>query len=93
MKIKTPWKKFYSKSDLKIEVLDISIYEMLRRSAMEHLDNTALNYFGRKITYREFFNLIDKCALAFRRQGIRRGDVVTICMPNTPEGLISFYAI
>ena len=93
MKIKTPWKKFYSKSDLKIEVLDISIYEMLRRSSFEHLDSPALNYFGRKITYREFISLIDKCALAFRSQGIRRGDVVTICMPNTPEGLISFYAI
>ena len=93
MKIKTPWKKFYNKSDLKIDVLDISIYEMLRRSSFEHLDSPALNYFGKKITYREFINLIDKCAVAFRSQGIRRGDVVTICMPNTPEGLISFYAI
>jgi long-chain acyl-CoA synthetase len=36
---------------------------------------------------------IDICAKAFRSQGIRKGDVVTICMPNTPEGLIAFYAI
>ena len=29
MKIKTPWKKFYNKSDLKIEVLDIKIITTL----------------------------------------------------------------
>ncbi len=93
MKIKMPWKKFYSKSDLKLEVDDISIYEMLRRSSVDHEASFAINYFGKRITYREFLGLIDKCAVAFRSQGIRRGDVVTICMPNTPEGLISFYAI
>lgn len=92
-KIKTPWKKFYNKRELKLDVEDISIYEMLRRSALVHENNFAINYFGRRITYREFLGLIDKAAIAFRSQGIRRGDVVTVCMPNTPEGVISFYAI
>lgn len=91
--IKTPWKKFYQKGKMKIKVEDTSIYEMIRRSVLLHENNIAINYFGRHITYRELLNKIDKAASAFRSQGIRKGDVVTICMPNTPEGIISFYAV
>ena len=46
-----------------------------------------------KKDFRQFLNDIDKAARAFRCQGIREGDVVTVCMPNTPEGIISFYAV
>ena len=92
-KIKAPWKSFYTKEALKIKVDDISIYELLRRSSLEHENSFAINYFGKRITFHDFIGLIDKAAVAFRSQGIRKGDVVTICMPNTPEGLISFYAI
>ena len=91
--IKTPWKKFYKKNEMKIKVEDVSIYEMVRRSAVANGENVAINYFGRHITYREFLSKIDKAASSFRSFGIRKGDVVTICMPNTPEGIISFYAI
>lgn len=91
--IKAPWKKFYQKGEMKIKVDDISIYEALKRSVLLHENNVAINYFGRQITYREFLNKIDKAASAFRSLGIRSGDVVTICMPNTPEGIISFYAV
>lgn len=91
--IKTPWKKFYQKGEMKIKVEDVSIYEMIRRSVLAHGEMTAINYFGKYISYLEFLDKIDKAASAFRSLGIRRGDVVTICMPNTPEGLISFYAV
>ena len=92
-KIKMPWKDFYTKDDLRIIIDDISIYEMFRKSTSTYENNFAINYFGRRYTFREFLSLIDKAAVAFRSQGIRKGDVVTICMPNTPEGLISFYAV
>ena len=92
-KIKMPWKGFYTKDDLRIIIDDISIYEMFRKSTSTYENNFAINYFGRRYTFREFLSLIDKAAVAFRSQGIRKGDVVTICMPNTPEGLISFYAV
>lgn len=91
--LKVPWKKFYKKEDLRIKVEDISIYEMFRRSATTHGDLVAINYYGTTITYREFLHRVDRVANAFRSQGIRPGDVVTICMPNTPEGIISFYAV
>jgi len=91
--IKTPWAKYYKKEDLKLKVPDISMYEALKEGVLKYESRTAINYFGKKLSYREFLNLIDKAALAFRSQGVRRGDIVTICMPNTPEAMIAFYAI
>ena len=91
--IKTPWAKYYKKEDLKLKVPDISMYEALKEVVLKYESRTAINYFGKKLSYREFLNLIDKDALAFRSQGVRRGDIVTICMPNTPEAMIAFYAI
>lgn len=93
MKYKYPWDKYYDKDKRTIEVPNMSLYEYLRDCSQEHLDVIAINYFNKKMTYRAFLNEINICARAFKSQGIREGDVVTICMPNTPEAVISFYAI
>ncbi len=92
-KLKAPWKKYYTKSEMKVDIPDISIYQLLEQKCLEYSDKIAINYFGHTITYKEFLKQIEDAAKAFRSQGIRKGDVVTICMPNTPEGVISFYAV
>ena len=92
-KPKAPWAKYYTKDEMKIQTPKGSIYEYLLNKSETHMDAIALDYFGKSITYKDFLRHIDTCAKAFRSQGIRRGDVVTICMPNVPEGLISFYAL
>ena len=92
-KPKAPWEKFYKNGETKIEVPNGTIYEYLIKSCENNLDAIALEYMGNMITYRDFLKQIDICSRAFRSQGIRKGDIVTICMPNTPEGLISFYAL
>lgn len=93
MKYKHPWDKFYDKDKRDIEVPNVSIYEYLRDCSQNNLEDIAINYFNKKMTYRAFLNEINICARALRSQGIREGDVVTICMPNTPEAVISFYAV
>ena len=91
--VKVPWKKYYKKEELKFKVEDISIYEMFKRSALNNMNYPAVNYYGRVFSYKDFLRRIDRAALSFSSIGVKRGDVVTICMPNTPEGLISFYAV
>lgn len=93
IKYKHPWYKFYKKSDRTIDVPNLSMYEFMRQCSEQHLDAIALNYFNKKMTYRTFLNEINICARALRSQGIREGDVVTVCMANTPEAIISLYAI
>ena len=89
------WAKYYNKKTMNLDVPNVSIYQLLKNKSLEnnYKDNIALEYYGTKITYQEFFRKIDKCARAFRTQGVRRGDVVTILSANTPEAIISFYAL
>ncbi len=92
-KYKRRWHKFYNKNEREVETPNMSLYEYLYNSNKERLNNTAINYFGNKSTYNSFFNSIDTCAKALKSQGVRKGDVISICMPNTPEAVIMFYAV
>ncbi len=93
MKPKYPWFKFYKKNERDIDIPNISLYEHLVECNKNNMDSTAINYFNKKMTFKQFFNEINMCAKALKSQGIRPGDVVTICMANTPEAVIAFYAI
>lgn len=93
IKYKHPWDKYYKKEERNIIVPNMSLYEYLRECSKDNMDAMAINYFNKKMTYRYFFGEINLCARALRSQGIRPGDVVTICMANTPEAVISFYAV
>lgn len=87
------WDKYYKEEERNIEVPNISIYEYFEDVSEDYRHSTAINYFNNKMTFATFLDKIDLCARALKSQGIREGDVVTICMPNTPEAVISFYAI
>ena len=90
---KHAWDKFYPKDKLKVKVPDMSLYEFIYENNKTRQNNIAINYFGRKISYYELFTSIDICAKALTSQGVREGDVVSICMANTPEAVIAFYAV
>lgn len=87
-----PWLSYYSKEEQKIEFTNKTIYEYLKSCVGEDRDYIALNYFGKRISYNEFFDKIDQVSRALRNLGVKPKDVVTICMPNTPEAVITFYA-
>lgn len=91
--IKTPWCKFYKDNKQHLEYPNISIYNMLKKSISNRENLISYNYYGTKRTFRQLIEKIDKCAKAFRSLGIKHKDIVSICMPNTPEAVISFYAL
>ncbi len=92
-KEKNPWDKFYPKDKKTVPVPDKSLFQYIYDCNVNRMNNIAINYFNNTMTYSELFREIDLCARAFRSQGIRQGDVVSICMANTPEAVISFYAV
>ena len=91
--IKTPWYEFYDGVKPHLEYPNISLYNLLEKTAKEHLSNISYNYYGTKKTYKQFLKQIDKCAKAFKQLGVKENSAVSICMPNTPEAIISFYAL
>ena len=88
-----PWLKFYSEEAKNKPLPEMTIYEYMYEENKNHLDDIALNYFGKKTTYDELFKQIEQAAKAMKQIGIKKGDVVTICMPNTPEVPVMFYAL
>lgn len=81
------------KKSNKLEIFEGSIYNCIKKDVPDRENWNAYSYYGKNVTYKEFLKQIDNAAKAFRSQGIRKGDVVTICMPNTPEAVVSFYAL
>lgn len=87
-----PWLEYYSRDERKIKFTNKSIYEFMRDNVGNDLSYFAFNYFENRITYDEFLKHVDICAKALREYGIKKGDIVTICMPNMPEAIYVFYA-
>ncbi|WP_461811642.1 AMP-binding protein [Faecalimonas sp.] len=92
-KVKTPWYSAYHGIKPHLEYPDISLYKMLKNVMKKYPENTSYNYYGTKKTYKNFMKEIDQCARAFKYLGVKYQDKVSICMPNTPEAIISFYAL
>ena len=92
---KHPWLQFYEEEGIasKIEYPDCSMVDMIIQSAEKWPDNTAFMYYGHKVTYKNFVKKIEKTARALKNYGVKEGDRVTICMPNTPEGITMVYAV
>lgn len=92
-----PWLKFYEKNNEKINIdfnsINMSIYEYMKKGNINNPESIAIDYFDRKITFGDFFRLIDQYAASYKAQGVKQGEIVAICMANTPEALISVYAL
>ena len=87
------WLKYYDEKQILADMPKCTIYRYMLNKNKKHLNDECLIYFGKRITYKEFDKLIDKCAASFIQSNIKNGDIVTICMPNTPEAVISVYAL
>ncbi len=88
-----PWLKYYGDVPHHLEYPKKSIYEMVVAAAEKFPKNYAYEFMGKKTTYAEFVRHIDDTARAYLAMGIHKGDKVTICMPNCPQALNSFYAL
>jgi long-chain acyl-CoA synthetase len=89
---KKPWLKFYGQVPHTLEYPRVSMYEAVRLSAEERLDDPAYDFMGHTSTYRRFMEEIDHYADALAAIGVKKGDRITISMPTSPQGIICFYA-
>ena len=76
-----------------LEYPELTMFQMVERMGREHPAEPAYEFYGRKTSYQSFVNRIEQAARAFAAMGIKRGDAVTICMPNTPQAIDCFYAL
>ena len=64
------------------------------KAAAERTPNAyAYDFQDKLTTFSDFVKKIETAAKGFYKLGIRKGDRVTICMPNTPQALICLYGL
>jgi long-chain acyl-CoA synthetase len=88
-----PWLKFYGAIPEHIDYPRVTMYEALMRTAAEHPDDIAYDFFDYTATYRQFAAEIDRCAAGLASLGLKKGERITISMPTCPQGIVCFYAV
>lgn len=88
-----PWLKYYSEKAISAPLPECTIYEHILNCNKDNLDHTALNYYGTNVSYRDFFKQIDQTANALEIIGVQEGDIVTVCMINSPESTYLMFAL
>ena len=91
--IDKPWLKYYSEEQIGAGLPTYKAFDYIRESNRNFTGNTAFNYFGRRITYGEFFDETEKAAKAFLKAGVREGDIAAIIAVSLPETIFSFYGL
>lgn len=91
--IDKPWLKYYTEEAIYAPLPESTLYEYLWENNKNHLDDIALVYFGKKISYGELFRYIDRAVEAFQAIGVKAGDVVSFISITTPELVYCVYAL
>ena len=76
-----------------LEYPDRSVYDHFRKCALEYGSLSAIDYYGRSISYREVLREVNRCACALIAAGVEKGDSISICLPNIPQAVYLFYAV
>lgn len=92
---KAPWLKYFGDMPAHLDYPKGSMYEAVRESAVtkKKMNSVAYEFQGKKTNYKQFLNKIEVLGKAYKSIGIDEGDMVTVCMPNTPQGVDTFYAL
>jgi len=88
-----PWLKYYPEGVPEyVDIPDISVSELFDQTADKYRSNTALIFYGKKISYGKLKELVDRFATALADLGIVKGDTVSLYLLNCPQYVISYFA-
>lgn len=78
---------------LHIDIPNITLVDMFDDAVTRYSERTALDFFGREVSYRALGEQVARAAAGLRRLGVGPGDRVAILLPNCPQHVIAFYAV
>lgn len=93
------WLKRSKRASVKLPDSHLSVYDYIYECNKNNLDGVALeydpliDYSSTKITYRELFKMIETTTMAYMELGVKKGDIVTVCLPSFVENIVNFYAL
>ena len=69
------------------------MYGFFKERVRDSMDDTAIEFEGKKTTYRAFIDQIEDIANSMAAFNICRGDIISIISPNIPQAVAAVYAV
>lgn len=89
-----PWFRFYeSNVRRQVDIPELSLIGLFKQTQLRFPNNPALIFAGKSISYSEMDIFIERMAKALVEKGVKKGDRISIFMPNSANWVISFFAI
>jgi long-chain acyl-CoA synthetase len=86
-----PWLVHYEAGvPAEVDVPEIAVDALLRRTAARHPDRTALIFFGKRTSFGDLDRAADRFAHVLRNMGVEKGDRVSLHLPTSPAFVIAF---
>jgi long-chain acyl-CoA synthetase len=93
-KPRRPWLAHYNEGvPASIPIPHQPLPKFLESAANWRPHQTAIIYYGQKLTYDQLNRKVNQFAHALLKLGVQAGERVIIVLPNTPEMVIAYYAI
>jgi len=88
------WRRHYDDDvPVTINIPSYPLTTFLQQSVDRYPDRPVLLYFGRKIGYAHFYELVRRCQTGLANLGVAKGDRVALISPNMPQFLIAYWAV
>ncbi|PTX59317.1 long-chain acyl-CoA synthetase [Melghirimyces profundicolus] len=88
------WKRFYpDEIPQTLEYPDKPLPHFLEEAAKDYPDREAVHFMGKRLSYRQLLKDVYRLARALKKRGVRRGDRVSLMLANSPQSVISYYAV
>jgi long-chain acyl-CoA synthetase len=86
-----PWLRSCPEIPAEIQISTKSVNEAFDEATVKWKDRTAIIFYGKKISYGELREKVDRFATALSRLGVKKGERVAFLLLNSPEHIIAFY--
>jgi long-chain acyl-CoA synthetase len=88
-----PWLNRYPRDvDWHQRFTPVAMHQLLAGSVAKYGSRTCTNFLGRRLTYAEIGQLVDRTAAGLQKLGVRKGTRVGLLMPNCPTFIIYYFA-
>ena len=91
--VEKPWMKHFPENVKNLRHPKTTAYRYMTEANADRLHETAINYYGKKITHSQLKSSIDATANAFAAAGVKQGDIVSFLSVATPETIYCIYAL
>ena len=89
-----PWIKSYPAGvRWNIDIVPGAVQNILEDTVAKYPDRPAIDFMGKRLTYRELNDQVNRAARGLQKLGVKPGVHVGLFLPNTPHYLIAFFGV